>query len=79
MLVHVPEPRHLDTPFHSAAKMGSAQIIGVHSCLYLCYVFNCARHALMHASWLYRVCVYAIELCDLDLVYMNSIWSTCIL
>ena len=41
MLIHVPEARHLDTPFHSAAKMGSAQIIGVHSWLYLCVVLLC--------------------------------------
>ena len=46
MLVHVPEPRQLDTPFHSAAKMGSAQIIGVCSCLYLCVVLLCFNWAL---------------------------------
>ena len=35
MLIHVTEPSHLDTPFHSAAKMESNEAIEVHSYLYL--------------------------------------------
>ena len=46
MLVHVPEPRHLDTPFHSAAKMGSPEIIEVRTyhfvpvCCFTVFVFD---------------------------------------
>ena len=40
LLVHVPEPSHLDTPFHSAAEMVSAEAIKVRTAVCVCICLN---------------------------------------